>query len=223
MADNTGCIKLFGNGAEDIDYDSIDCDAFTRIAESLLNKHQIIVDDKTYRICEIEFYVKNDAHNDEYTHCDDHQATYGKWYFHRTKTGNYKGGTYKGMDLTLGREADEEQNIDPVYFGVLIRSIYSEEDDEFIEGPCKVVNTFLNLSNCKDIKEYMEGRADPPSVRSTRNFHIKRCRGLKKHDLYSGPRIGLSAKFPKYQKLSYRYIIMKDKIAKQKRSLNKVE
>lgn len=217
MVDNMRYIILFGTEAEEIDYQNINQELLDRIAESILNKHQILIPDNdsklhTYRICEIEFYVRNDNHNDEYTHQDEHQKTYGKWYFHRTKSGNYKGGTYKGVDLTLGNN--------DTYFGVLIRSICSVESDEIIEGPCRCVNTILELNDCKNVGDYMAKRTDPPSVRSTSNFHIKRCRGLKKYDIYSGPRIGLSDKYKDYRDVPYRYVIMKDKIKKDKKNLN---
>lgn len=212
-------MKLFGDDKEEIDYDNIDQDLLSRIADSLMNKHQLLVPDKdgnihTYRICEIEFYVTNENHNDEYTHQDEHQKTYGKWYFHRTQSGNYKGGTYKGVDLTFGN--------DDTYFGVLIRSIYSVDDNEMIEGPCKCVNAILELNSHKNVADYMEGKVDPLSARSTKNFHIKRCQGLTRYDVYAGPRIGLSDKFADFQNRSYRMIIMKDLIKKEKKTLKQL-
>lgn len=222
MSDMSKYMRLFGENMEVIDYTNIDQELLDRVAKSLLNKHQIITEDnesnlKQYRICEIEFYVRNESHNDEYVNQDESQMTYGKWYFHRTKTGNYKGGTYKGIDLTLG---DVDSN---TYFGVSIRSIYSEEDDEFIEGSCRSVNKILELNSCKNVKEYMESRSDPPSARSTKNFYIKRCKGLKKHEVHSGPRIGLSKKYPDFKDKPYRYVIMKDSVKKDNESLNLVE
>lgn len=219
MADDKEYITLFGEGAYEIDYNTIDCDLLTDIARSLLNKHRLIDGDRKYRICEIEFYVKTEGHPDHYVHCSPDQATHGKWYFHRTKAGNYKGGTYKGLDLTFGKE--DEDN--PIYFSVLIRSLYSEDDDTMTEGPCKIVNMILANHDCKDVNEYMEGRADPLSARSTKNFHIKRCKGLKKYDIWCGARIGLSEKYEDYQYKMYRYVIMKDRISKKKRSLEFLE
>jgi len=210
-------MKLFGDDAEEIDYQNIDQDLLDRMADSILNKHQLYIPDSdgnnhVFRICEIEFYIKNDNHNDEYTHQDEHQKTYGKWYFHRTKNGNYKGGTYKGVDITFGN--------DDTYFSVLIRSIYSTKDSELYEGPCRCVNTMLELNGCKSIGDYMEDRTDPPSARYTINIHIKRCKGLEKYDIYSGPRVGLSDKYKEYQTKPYRYVIMNDHIKKDKKTLN---
>jgi hypothetical protein len=222
MASTSKYMKLFGENMEVMNYANIDQDLLDRVAKSILNKYQIVTQDKTgeikqYRICEIEFYVKNESHNDEYVDQDDLQMTYGKWYFHRTKIGNYKGGTYKGVNLTLG---DVDSN---TCFGVLIRSIYSTEDNEFIEGPCKAVNKLLELNLCKNVKDYMKDKSDPPNARSIKNFYIKRCKGLEKHDVHSGPRIGLSKKYPDFKDKSYRYVIMNDRLKKDVKSLNLVE
>jgi 3-methyladenine DNA glycosylase Mpg len=219
MTDNPRYIRLFGDQRDEMDYENVDEELLSRVADSLLNKHQVLVpvgdEVHEFRICEVEFYVKNESHNDEYTHQDDHQMSYGKWYFHRTKSGNYKGGTYKGVDLTLGE--------DGTHFGVLIRSLYDTENEDFIEGPCRCVNKILELNTCKNVGDYMDERTDPPSARSTKNFHIKRCRGLEKHDVYTGPRIGLSNKYPDFKEKAYRFVIMKDKVKKQKKTLNLVE
>ena len=216
MTEKARYMRLFGDEAEEIDLENIDQNLLDKMAESILNKHQLLIPDTDgelheYRICEIEFYVKNENHKDEYTHQDELQKTYGKWYFHRTKSGNYKGGTYKGVDLTFGNE--------DTYFGVLIRSICSTDGGEFIEGPCRCVNTILELNDCKNVGDYMEDRVNPPSARSTSNFHIKRCTGLEKYDIYSGPRIGLSNKYPEFKDRSYRYVIMYDKLKKDKKEL----
>ena len=193
------------------DYNSIDESTIQKIAESILMKYVVVVGLKEFRICEIEFYVNNENHKDIYTHGDSHQKTYGKWYFHRFPNGSYKSGTYKGVDLTLGNEN--------TFFGVLIRSIYDTDTDEMIDGPCKVVNKILELSNnAADVKEYMENRSSPISARSTKNFYIKR-KNLDLEQIYKGPRIGLSDKYPEWKNVNYRFVIKKQYIKKEKRSL----
>lgn len=194
-----------------IDYDTIDAKMIQKIAESLLMKYVLVVGDKEFRLCEVEFYVKNDNHNDTYTHGDDHQKTYGKWYFHRYPNGAYKSGTYKGLDLCLGCEN--------TCVGVLIRSIYDADNDEMIDGPCKTVNKILELNDASDVNEYMEGRNSPLSVRSTNNFHLKRKAILPEEQIYKGPRIGLSNKYPEWKNVHYRFLIKKNYIKKGKTSL----
>ena len=74
--------------------------------------------------------------------------------------GNYKSGTYKGLDLTFGRPGTSVG-------GILIRSLMPvtvETDggsvkvgggskDAFIEGPCNSVNRILKETCDKDIKD----------------------------------------------------------------------
>ena len=72
------------------------------IADRFFNQTIIVSNTVEYRIREIEFYLRSDDHQDEYTHCNQDQTEYGKWYFHKFKNGTYKVGTFKGLDLTLG-------------------------------------------------------------------------------------------------------------------------
>jgi 3-methyladenine DNA glycosylase Mpg len=193
-----------------IDYESIDENIIQKIAEAIFMKYVLIVENKEFRICEIEFYVKNNNHDNKYTHSDSLQKTFGKWYFHRYPNGSYKSGTWKGIDLTLGNNN--------TFFGVLIRSIYDSDVDEMIEGPCKVVNLILQLSCDKnDVKEYMENKKSPLSARSIKNFYLKRKQNLSIETIYKGPRIGLSDKYPEWKTINYRFIIKKNYIKKGKK------
>jgi len=93
---------------------------FSDIANNLLNKAILVINGKHHRFVEIEFYYKNGAnHDDTFTHGDEIQRTSGKWYFHRMGNG-YKGGSYKGIDLTFGGQGPEGSK---VYGGILIRAI----------------------------------------------------------------------------------------------------
>ena len=48
---------------------------FNDIADILLNKTKLVVKDKEYRLCEIEFYYCDETdHHDDLTHCDDDHA-----------------------------------------------------------------------------------------------------------------------------------------------------
>ncbi len=204
-------IKLFGKNREKIDYENVNGDLINRIAKSLLLKHVIVVNDVEYRICEIEFYIKSKNHNDSYTHCDPIQRMFGKWYFHRYGNGSYKNGTYKGMDLTLGSNN--------TYLGVLIRSIYNSDTDEITEGPCRVVNKILEHYGSSNVADYMQDKENPLYARTKGNFYIKRDVRLQKYTVYCGPRIGLSDKYPEFRMKNYRFVIMKDRIKKEKSKL----
>lgn len=198
-------------GGDQIDYQHIEQALLENLAKSLLMKYVIVVGEKEYRIAEVEFYVNNDSHKDTYTHGDKNQQTFGKWYFHRFPNGSYKSGTYKGMDLTLGNK--------DTFFGVLIRSIYDQESDEMIDGPCKTVNKILELNDCQDVSQYMADKSDPLSARSTKNFYLKRKTHLPEEQIYKGPRIGLSDKYPEWKNVYYRFLIKKRYIKKGKADL----
>ncbi len=112
-----------------------------------------------FRVCEIEFYLNCEGHKDTFTHGDPLQHKNSQWYFHKMG-GNYKSGTYKGLDLTFGTP-------DRSVGGILIRSLMPvsvEKDgdvikvsggskDSFIEGPCNSVNRILQETCGKDIKD----------------------------------------------------------------------
>jgi hypothetical protein len=201
--------------ALDLDYETLDESSFEHIAEILLNKSVLVVNDNYYRIVEIEFYLKNEQHPDEYVHCDDDQLLYGTYYFHKFKNGTYKGGTFKGMDITLG---DEDTS---TYFGVLIRSLYDIANDMIIEGPCNVVNCILHKYECENLREF-SGDENLNIFENDHEFVIKNNKKLSKETIYKNHRVGLSDKYPDYQYSHYRYLIFKNRIRKQKTGLEEI-
>lgn len=76
-------LKLFGTNRDVLDLKNIDQTMIENIAKSLFFRYVIVVGEKEYRLAEIEFYIKSDNHNDQYTHGDQNQKQFGKWYFHR--------------------------------------------------------------------------------------------------------------------------------------------
>ena len=195
-------------------------DLFAKISNYIFSNVCIRAGDKKFRIYEIEFYSRTNEHKDEYTHKNPLQKKFGKWYFHQTKKGNYKGGTFKGLDMTFGEDnEDEDKNI---YFGILIRSIFNESDKKFITGPCNSVNALLKEFKCSNVKEYMKNREKDQDLVSEneKNLHII----IEKRDIseiYKGPRIGLSDKYLEWRDIHYRFS-QTNKI-KKKRSLEIVE
>ncbi len=69
----------------------------------------------------------------------------------------------------------------------------------------------------------MKTRNDPVSARSTKNFHLKRKTNLGvdgvEEQIYKGPRIGLSDKYPEWKNVHYRFLIKKNYIKKGKSDL----
>jgi hypothetical protein len=84
---------------------------FEKIATRIISKHELVVANNTYQIAELEFYLNREDHPDIFTHSHEDQLSRDQWYFHKTGSG-YKGGTYKGLDLTF-----EEG-----YGGILLRA-----------------------------------------------------------------------------------------------------
>ena len=193
-------------------------DNFTKIADVLLNKNVLAVKNKQFRLCEIEFYYRNKSHNDEYVHCDDDQLDFGGFYFHKYKTGSYKSGTYKGLDITFGDRKSE------TYFGILIRSMMDLETKEFTEGPCKCVNKILEQFGFETVADFMKDKPAKLTIGDkTHEFYLKEKSDLIEENMLQGPRAGLSQKYPDYLMKFYRYAIFANKIKKQKLKNNKSE
>ena len=213
---------------------------FPKIANMLLNNFllelPLLSKKRTFRICEVEFYLwAKDSHEDNYVHCSEDQLQWNSFYFHRHKNGTYKSGTYKGMDLSFGIP---EMGI---YFGVLIRTIMDLSTGEIIEGPCRSVNKILELYQCHDVKEFRKkfkqfeelkifGEEFPLRLIPRGKFKKEKVNFFKKHpekyvedQMYSGPRIGLSNKFPAYKDKCYRYVVFKNKIKKKRKTLELID
>jgi len=113
---------------------------FDEIATTLMNNYILDIKGKAHRLAELEFYLNDDNHKDAFTHGDEQQLTHGQWYFHKVGTG-YKGGSYKGLDITFSKRG---------YGGILIRAVVNLENDEYLEGPCNVVDHILTLCRTED-------------------------------------------------------------------------
>lgn len=118
------------------------------LAPLLLQRVVMGIGESRYLIREVEFYFTDETHNDPFTHCSSIQESTGVWYFHRQGSG-YKGGTYKGLDVAIGRGADAPG-------GILIRSIEDLDSGELFCGPCKCVDRILSLLNSSAIASLVE-------------------------------------------------------------------
>lgn len=149
---------------------------FHELAGVLLNQTLLEVNKSKYRICEIEFYVHSDAHRDPYAHQHPEQLKFGTWYFHQLKTKkgySFKGGNYKGLDITLGDGKS--------FVGILIRSI--ESSGERIDGPSLVVDEILNCLKIDSVAE----AATSNEHRVSLIFEPS----LESQEFFMGPRVGL--------------------------------
>jgi hypothetical protein len=191
-----------------------DASSFDQVADQLLNRTVLVVNQKGYRLYEIEFYLHNQKHPDLYTHRSNEQRMMGKWYFHRYATGTYKSGTYKGLDLTLSPDQD-------TYCGVLIRSIQDLSTGQVTEGPCRSVNLMLSHFGCETVNDFIGDKRTPLPF-DEGELYLRDDATLAHQVIYKGPRIGLSDKFPEYRNKPYRYAIGPSKLKKQRTTLVQV-
>ena len=110
---------------------------FDRIAAQLLCSTRLDVAGAPHRLTEIEFYYYDARHHpDPFTHRDPVQFGIGRWYFHKTG-GTYRGGSFKGIDLTFGSEGASG--------GVLIRGL-ERPDGTLVDGPSLCVDHLVAAS-----------------------------------------------------------------------------
>lgn len=114
------------------------------LARRLMFEYRLNIAGEIWTITELEGYLYDkNGHPDEFVHRDPQQLEMNTWYFHR-RGRTYKGGTFKGLDMTFG-EKDLQ-----IYFGMLIRAIDSPQG--LIEGPCNVVDYMLYKTQKGTIK-----------------------------------------------------------------------
>lgn len=139
---------------------------FHQTAEWLLQQAVLVIRGQNHRLREIEFYFTSDNHQDPFTHCHPLQSTFGTWYFHRMNatTGSYKGGTFKGLDITVGNKNCAG--------GFLIRSIEKIETNEIICGPSLCVDYIIQQNNSENIDLFVKTKLQEnlSVFSSTQNF-----------------------------------------------------
>jgi 3-methyladenine DNA glycosylase Mpg len=198
-----------------LDTSKITNEFITNMSRLLLQNYIICVNNSKFQICEIEFYINSESHPDTYTHGDVLQKNYGKIYFHRMNGKSYKGGTFKGMDLTFGNK--------DMYFGILIRSMYDIDNKKMICGPCNCVDAILELNNCNNIGEFMKSRQEPFDAQTDIGFRFVKSDIVFKDEIYAGTRIGLSDKYPEWKNKLYRFVSRINLIKKEKKKLIMLE
>lgn len=122
--------------------------AFRAIADLLLNRTTLFIAGKPHRLTEIEVYWNGLGHQDPFTHGDPRQRELGVWYFHR-QGGEYRGGTYKGVDVAFGCEG--------AFGGLLVRGARAQDGSgTILDGPCTFVDHVLALTGAPSIAALMD-------------------------------------------------------------------
>lgn len=187
------------------------------ITDYLLNNCGLKIMDKIYRFVEIELYIYNKDHKDIFNHCHPIQQKMLHWYFHQMseKEHSYKGGNYKGLDLTCGTKNN--------FCGILIRTIQNDKTKEITEGPCKIVDLILKITKASSVKELVCDKMEN-DVQVINNEYLTIVENkFKKEKIFKSPRIGLTLKKKDNLKLrkefvakSLRFLIFPDQIKKGK-------
>lgn len=164
--------------------------AFVALAELLLDRCVLHIAQIPHRFTEIEFYYKGRAHIDTFTHGDSVQKTFGRWYFHRTG-GEYRGGTYKGLDIAFGSEDAPA--------GILIRGIARADGTMTqIDGPCLVVDHMLALTGAPAIPDLVArfdlSIAAPGGQIDKSPLCVTIRESALGKTIYGSPRVGLTLK-----------------------------
>lgn len=187
---------------------------FIPTAQDLLHNRGLLIAGKIYEFAEIEFYFYSPTHLDIYAHCHPEQKVYGKFYFHRASNREgvgYKGGTYKGLDITLGDGKD-------TYYGILIRALYNPEVG-IITGPSKVVDHILSQYKVGSINELV-GNGCLDLLNNHRDMKMVELKVKNTEKIYVGPRIGLNMNTSQeWVQKPYRFCIHYPLIKKDKRKL----
>jgi 3-methyladenine DNA glycosylase Mpg len=140
-----------------------------------------------------------ETHPDIFTHSHELQLSSGKWYFHRTGN-SFKGGNYKGLDITFSSQG---------YGGILIRALrLSNRSNEYVDGPCKVVDKILELTGFKTIAECSNAKEFSSDVFKKNLFYLEK-REVECGQIYHSARIGLKLRNQKqipYVMKPYRFM-----------------
>lgn len=159
--------------------------AFRRIAELLLRRAVWHVGGQPHRITEIEFYWNGAAHPDTFAHGDPIQYGLGRWYFHRTG-GEYRGGTYKGVDITFGREDASG--------GILIRGVERQGDGALLDGPSLCVDHLLATTGHASIRSLVESFENSVEPAHGSPLFVTLAPEPSEAPVVESPRVGLTLK-----------------------------
>jgi hypothetical protein len=159
--------------------------AFRAVAELLLHGVTWHIGDHPHRFTELEFYWNGPGHPDTFTHGDVMQQEFARWYFHRN-AGEYRGGTYKGLDIAWGR--------DDVHAGILIRGAEQlDAPHTLVDGPCMCVDHLLARTREPSIQSLV-ARLGDRDVDGPSPLHVTVDDTPRAAAIHESPRVGLTLK-----------------------------
>ncbi|MBI5513415.1 MAG: hypothetical protein HY909_06570 [Deltaproteobacteria bacterium] len=162
--------------------------AFGCAAELLLQRTTWHIAGVPHRFTEVEFYFNGRKHGDIFTHGDAMQRDFGRWYHHRT-AGEYRGGTYKGLDIAFGASDAPA--------GILVRGVERvDATPALIDGPCMCVDHLLALHGGPTVQAFAESfdrSVDPPPTGASPSY-LTVGETPRACTVYASPRVGLTLK-----------------------------
>lgn len=174
---------------------------FDDVSAFLLGDVALIAGDRSHRLVEIEFYYNGGDHPDPFAHCDPVQQTHRRWYFHRDE-GSYRGGSFKGLDITFGEGA---------FGGILIRSLRAD-DGTIINGCSLCVDHLLRCTQKASVAELDGDIGDRTIDDTTSPLHLA-ANAAAPPNIWKTARVGLTLKraykfpeMPRYIMRPYRYL-----------------
>lgn len=185
--------------------------AFAAIADRLLNRCRLLVLGQPHRLAEVEFYYHAAEHPDTFAHRDPLQETRGRWYFHKTR-GTYRGGSFKGVDLTFGAPA--------AHGGILIRSL-EKPDGDLVDGPSLLVDHLLATTKCAAVA-VLDGRIAGRSAWDEKNpLHLEEASPGDPKPVLATARVGLTLKKAGTAAEPRRFVVRRYRFVSEPRRLSK--
>ncbi len=162
---------------------------FARIADALLNWTDFRVNGQPHRLIEVEVYYYSLAHPDPFAHQDPVQLDGGRWYFHKTR-GEYRGGSFKGLDLAFGDGT--------AYAGVLFRGL-EKPDGTYVDGPSLLVDHLLNTTGYGTVAELDRAIGTRLAWDTTQPLQLVPAATPQDRPVLRTARVGLSWKRRRYR------------------------
>jgi len=190
---------------------------FNAFAERLLNGCRLVANGVPLRLIEVEAYYHGPGHEDTFAHRDPVQLTGGRWYFHRTR-GEYRGGSFKGLDIAFGHR---ETN---AFGGFLFRGVVLP-DGSVIDGPSLTVDHLLKTTAHASVAALDAVIGERLGWVEGLPIQLTALPELESRPLLKSIRVGLTLKRRKFKEndpalgymlRSYRYLAEPKKTAKGK-------
>jgi hypothetical protein len=170
----------------------------------------LIVDGQQHRLTEVECYYRSADHPDPFPHADPIQHQKGLWYFHKT-SGEYRGGTYKGVDLAFGDNDGTG--------GLLIRSIETPQG-KLIDGPSLTVDHLLARTGCATVAELDRAISGRPAWNAGNPLRLVRVPSDGRA-VFRSARVGLSLRRAAVQPEALRFVMRPYRFLTEPRRIKK--